>query len=124
MRAKLAADDLAGAKAQATAIADAATKASADAGAASKGLLDLAASARAVGSAADIAAARLSFGELSKNVVALIVGTPGLRNGRHLFLCPMATGYQKWVQTSATLENPYWGKRMLTCGKELTSWAI
>jgi protein SCO1/2 len=124
MRARLAADDLEGAQSHAAAIADAATKAAADAGAARKGLLDLAAAARAVEAAADIDAARLSFGELSKNVVALMVGDAGLRAGRFLFLCPMASGYQKWVQTSPTLTNPYWGKRMLTCGSQVTSWAI
>jgi protein SCO1 len=124
MRARLAADDLVGAQSHAAAIADAATRASADAGAARHGLLDLAAAARAVGAAADIAAARLSFGDLSKNVVALMAGDPALREGRFLFLCPMASGYQKWVQTSPTLNNPYWGKRMLTCGNQLTIWAV
>jgi protein SCO1/2 len=124
MRARLAEDDLAGAKAQAVAIAGAATKASTDAGPARQGLTDLAAAARAVGSASDIAAARTAFGDLSRNVVALMVGSPALRSGRFLFQCPMAPGYQKWVQTAPALNNPYWGKRMLTCGRELTSWAI
>ncbi|MCU0685090.1 MAG: SCO family protein [Polyangiaceae bacterium] len=124
MRVRFAADDVAGAKAQAAAIADASTKASADAGASSKALLELAAAARAVNAAADIDAARLAFGELSKQVVALLVADPALREGRFLFRCPMATGYQKWVQTNPSLTNPYWGKRMLTCGNQQTSWAI
>jgi protein SCO1 len=124
MRAAFASDDLAGAKSHAAAIADAATKASAEAGAGRQGLLDLAASARAVGAAADVDAARLAFGQLSKGVIALLVGEPKLREGRFLFLCPMASGYKKWVQTSPTLNNPYWGKRMLTCGDKLNDWAI
>ena len=124
MREKLAADDLEGARAQAKAIADAATRAAGDGGAAKQGLLEIATHARAVSAAADIAPARLAFGELSKDVVALMVGNPTLRAGRFLFLCPMAPGYQKWVQTTPALNNPYWGKRMLTCGRELTTWTI
>jgi hypothetical protein len=31
----------------------------------------------------------------------------------------MARGYKKWVQESAVLRNPYWGKEMLECGREL-----
>jgi hypothetical protein len=124
MRAQLAADDFAGAKSHATALAEGAMNAAADGGAAQKALLELATSARAVGAAADIDAARLSFGELSKRVVALLVGEPKLREGRHLFLCPMASGYKKWVQTAPALNNPYWGKRMLTCGNQLAEWAI
>jgi protein SCO1 len=124
LRAHLAADDLPAAQKDAATVADAATKASTAGGPARQGLADLAAAAKAINTAADMVAARAAFGELSKNVVALMVGNPNLRTGHYLFLCPMATGYQKWVQTSQTLNNPYWGKRMLTCGKELTSWAI
>lgn len=124
LREKLAADDLAGAQAQAKLVAEAATKAAADAGAAKQGLLDIATHARATAAATEIGAARLAFGDLSRDTVALMVGNPSLRAGRFLFLCPMATGYQKWVQTTQSLTNPYWGKRMLTCGKELTTWAI
>jgi cytochrome oxidase Cu insertion factor (SCO1/SenC/PrrC family) len=124
MREKLAADDFSGAQAQGKLVADAATRASADGGPAKQGLLDIATHARAVGAAADVAAARLAFGDLSRDMVALLVGNPNFRTGRFLFLCPMATGYQKWVQTTPTLNNPYWGKRMLTCGRELTAWAI
>jgi hypothetical protein len=47
MRARFAADDLAGAKSHATAIAEAATRASADAAASQKALLELANGARA-----------------------------------------------------------------------------
>ncbi len=124
MRAAFAADDLAGAKAQVAALADGAMNAATDGGAAQKALVDLAAAARAVGAAADMDGARLRFGDLSKRVVALLVGEPKLREGRHLFMCPMASGYKKWVQTTPALTNPYWGKQMLTCGKQLTDWAI
>lgn len=124
MRERLAADDLAGAQPHAAALAAALSKAAASAGASQKALLALAESARAVGVPAEIDAARLAFGELSRGVVGLLVDNPSLREGRFLFLCPMASGYKKWVQTSATLNNPYWGKRMLTCGTAQTSWAL
>lgn len=124
MRAAFAADDLAGAQARVGAIADAVTKAADRAGPAKQALLDLANAARAVGSAKDIEAGRAAFGDLSRLTVALATGTPQLRQGWHLFRCPMATGYQKWIQASPALNNPYWGKRMLTCGRELDEWAI
>jgi membrane fusion protein, copper/silver efflux system len=66
--------------------------------------------------ATDAAALRKAFGEVSRPMVALIAADPKLAEGRHLFECPMAEGYQKWVQTSATVSNPYMGKKMPTCG--------
>jgi hypothetical protein len=32
----------------------------------------------------------------------------------------MAEGYQKWVQVSSEMANPYMGKKMLKCGSEAT----
>lgn len=124
MRAGLAADDLPLAKSHAASFAETAKKASTEAHAARQALLETAEAARALGVAEDIATARLSFGDVSKRVIALMIGHPSLQEGRFLFLCSMASGYQKWVQTSPTLKNPYWGARMLTCGTELTTWAI
>jgi cytochrome oxidase Cu insertion factor (SCO1/SenC/PrrC family) len=127
MRARFAADDLAGARAQTAAFADAALNAAADGGAARKALVALAESARAVGAAADIDAARLAFGALSKNVVSLLIADPTLREGHFLFecyVCSTKQGYNKWVQTALAINNPYWGKRMLTCGNRSSKWAI
>jgi len=59
---------------------------------------------------------RSSFGEVSRAVVALISAEPALAQGRHVFECPMAQGYQKWVQKDETIANPYMGTRMLACG--------
>lgn len=59
---------------------------------------------------------RRAFGELSKALVTLLVAHPKLAAKRHIFECPMAQGYQKWVQSAAKLENPYMGGRMLRCG--------
>lgn len=64
----------------------------------------------------DAPGVRKAFGEVSRAVVALVGAEPALARGRHLFECPMAAGYRKWVQTGETISNPYMGKAMLTCG--------
>jgi Cu(I)/Ag(I) efflux system membrane fusion protein len=66
--------------------------------------------------AKDIEAVRKAFGELSKAVVGLLAADPALAKGQHVFECPMAKGYGKWVQPTDKLENPYMGKKMLACG--------
>ena len=71
----------------------------------------------------DIAAARAAFGEVSRHVVGLLSAQPDLQKGRHVFECPMAEGYKKWVQTEAELKNPYMGKKMLECGSE-SDWGV
>ncbi len=71
--------------------------------------------------AADIKAARAAFGAVSEHLVALLASDKTLSAGQHIFECPMVSGYNKWVQPTNNLENPYMGKRMLTCGGE-SSW--
>jgi membrane fusion protein, copper/silver efflux system len=71
--------------------------------------------------AGDIEAARKQFGEVSRHLVELLVENPKLQEGRHVFECPMAQGYTKWVQTKPEVENPYMGKKMLDCGGK-TDW--
>jgi hypothetical protein len=70
----------------------------------------------------DMRSLRGAFGGVSRAVVSLIVADESLANDRYIFRCPMARGYKKWVQTSAELENPYMGSRMLRCGAK-TRWA-
>jgi Cu(I)/Ag(I) efflux system membrane fusion protein len=106
-RALLAADSTDGLAAAAKDMAAAARKAGAEPLA--KAVDDLA-------GAADIAAARRAFGEVSRAVIALAAADPALAKGRHVFRCPMAEGYQKWVQTTPEIANPYMGKKMLKCG--------
>ena len=72
---------------------------------------------------ADPAALRLYFGAVSKAVVTLLVNTPNLQKGRHIFYCPMAKGYTKWVQNNTEIENPYMGQKMLKCGGK-SKWSI
>lgn len=80
----------------------------------------LAPAAKGLATASELKAARLAFGEVSRHVVALLAADKALAEGKHVFECPMAEGYQKWVQATAKLENPYMGSKMLSCGGEST----
>ncbi len=78
----------------------------------------VATAAPALASSADLAAARKAFGEISRPLVALVQADAGLAKRLHIFNCSMADGYGDWVQPSASIENPYMGKKMLACGTE------
>ena len=80
------------------------------------GLADLAASAGTLAQTATMDEARTAFATVSQHVVALIATNPDLARGRHVFECPMVKGYNKWVQVSQDMANPYMGKAMLACG--------
>lgn len=63
--------------------------------------------------AMDLAKARRAFGDLSQRVIGLAAEESSLAQGRHVFLCPMTKEtYNKWVQTSPDVSNPYMGKKM------------
>jgi hypothetical protein len=64
----------------------------------------------------DAAAVRRAFGQISEAIVSVLAAEPSLREGRHVFECPMAQGYKKWVQTSDRVSNPYMGSAMPECG--------
>ena len=64
----------------------------------------------------DLEVLRTGFGEVSRHMVALLASEPALRKDHHVFECPMAKGYKKWVQKTAEISNPYMGKKMLQCG--------
>lgn len=66
--------------------------------------------------APDLAAARRTFGELNRFLLGLAGADPRLQDGWHVFRCTMADGYEKWMQRSPTLENPYMGRAMPSCG--------
>ena len=78
-----------------------------------------AAEALAAAPADDIEAVRLGFGELSKDLIAMLDSAPEVAATYHVFECPMAKGYQRWAQPDAELANPYMGSSMLTCGSEV-----
>jgi hypothetical protein len=72
--------------------------------------------AKAVGSAADLEAARSAFGPLSDAVIAAAKADgwkdlPSLKLG----YCPMVK--QSWIQKEGKVSNPYYGSTMLTCGE-------
>jgi len=72
--------------------------------------------AKALGSAADLEAARTAFGPLSDAVIAAARADgwkdlPSLKIG----YCPMVK--QSWIQKDGTVRNPYYGSTMLTCGE-------
>lgn len=123
IRAKLAADDIAGATAKADALEKAAAVAAADAPESLRAHLSKTmqtAEALASTPTDDADAVRKAFGEVSRSVVALVHAEPSLQRGAHVFECSMAQGYQKWVQRSETIENPYMGRKMLACGSKAT----
>lgn len=80
-------------------------------------LVDVEAKGRKLGDG-DIEAVRLTYGDLSKSLLGLVSAVAPLREGRFVFECPMAKGYQKWLQREPNLRNPYFGAAMLTCGDE------
>ena len=118
IRAPLARDELAAVVASAAALHEAADSASLQAPQTLRAhIAHIASSAvdlGAGGSSPD--AVRRAFGETSRHVVALLAAEPTLQNGLHVFKCPMAPGYTKWVQTDAKIANPYMGRSMLECG--------
>jgi hypothetical protein len=69
----------------------------------------------ALSKAEKIEDARKHFGELSTLLVPKLLEAklPGV----HGFICPMLK--KTWVQKGADIQNPYYGKSMLSCGSAL-----
>ena len=123
IRAALARDDGSDVPANALLLATAAEQAAAGSSDTRAELQELGAAAEKLGAVpnSDIRLLRGAFGEVSRAVVSLVVADESLAKDRYIFRCPMTRGYEKWVQTSADLENPYMGSRMLNCGSQ-TRW--
>jgi hypothetical protein len=66
----------------------------------------------------DLIGAREAFGDVSRALISVLSAEPSLQQGRHVYECPMAKGYKKWVQVSEGVSNPYMGTDMLQCGTE------
>ncbi len=70
-------------------------------------------------SASTLDAARVPFRDVSQQIATLlrIFGNPGGETIRLAF-CPMALGGQgaEWLQRASTIENPYFGSSMHSCG--------
>ena|GEM_PF-1122799 len=108
-------------KADASKLAAAAKSASVP-GAGKQPLAQLATAAAALArvDASDSTAVRKAYGEVSRATVALLAALPDVAKSYHVFECPMAKGYKRWVQSSDTLHNPYLGSKMPTCGSEVS----
>lgn len=79
---------------------------------------DGARAAKALAGETKIDAARRAFGDVSRALVSIAGADARLSQGKHVFECPMAEGYNKWVQSSPQMANPYMGEKMLLCGSE------
>ena len=88
------------------------------------GVTALSAALPAAGATADLKVVRVAFGELSRGIVGAIAADPTLQVGRFLYQCPMAKGYQRWVELKPRMENPYMGSRMLECGSAVVAWTV
>jgi hypothetical protein len=109
IQSQLAADKIDTVKAQAHTIGEQAAKLQ-------QGGRAIATAAVDVEKAADIKAVREAFGPLSAAVVeaAKADGWTDV-SGLKLAYCPMVK--QTWLQSGDTLQNPYFGKAMSTCGE-------
>lgn len=76
--------------------------------------------ARGLGAAKSLIEARERFRGVSARIVHLLAIDPALRGDRTVFECPMVEGFNRWVQTSGEIMNPYMGPSMLRCGSEST----
>ena len=115
------ADDRGNVTAQSQALTDSARRAAATAPGPVRGPLeDLASAASRLADAkgGDLVEARAAFGEVSRALISVLSSDASLQRGRHVYECPMAKGYKKWVQASESASNPYMGKEMLQCGAE------
>lgn len=67
-------------------------------------------------SESDITHQREHFKVLSKDVTDMVAIT-GTENTLYQQFCPMYDGGSAWLSTSKDVKNPYYGSKMLTCGK-------
>ena len=59
---------------------------------------------------------RAAFGGVSRGLISALAERKDMQERLHVFECPMAKGFGKWVQRDEKLQNPYMGKAMLACG--------
>lgn len=71
---------------------------------------------RALAAARTIDDARERFQDASAVAVTLAATNPSLREDLHVFECPMVSGFNKWLQPTPDIANPYMGTSMLACG--------
>lgn len=80
--------------------------------------------ARSLETTSNPGSARLAFGEVSRLLIPLAAVDERLRVDRRVFSCTMVKeGFNKWMQTSAEVENPFMGQAMPGCG-EGADWSV
>ena len=63
----------------------------------------------------DLKSARAAFGRLGDAIITYArTSNVSIGSGVKVAYCPMARKY--WLQRATTIQNPYYGSRMLTCG--------
>lgn len=72
-------------------------------------------SANTIASATDIEAQRNAFAELSANLWPLLKSEENITQKLYYDYCPMKKSY--WISLNEPIKNPYYGSKMLTCGK-------
>jgi hypothetical protein len=113
IQAALSDDSTEGVHANAAAIVTAATSLGAPAMKIDGAALQLAATSEAA--PPDIAAVRDKFGALSEAIDNYMTGLKlTAPDGVKVAFCPMVR--KPWMQTAAAIDNPYFGKEMLSCG--------
>lgn len=125
MRALLAKDTLEGLDARAREVAGAlrAVAGGLKGAEGTKGVEAGAEAAERLAAAKTVEEARARFGEVSRVLVGLAETDGRLREGWHVFQCPMVKDFNKWVQRAPVMANPYMGQRMLMCGSE-AEWKV
>lgn len=82
-------------------------------------LKQLKAYADSIGMTPDLARQRLYFKPFSGLMVAVVSDFEGLQQPLYVQYCPMADGNKgaSWLSKEAEIRNPYFGEKMLNCGK-------
>jgi membrane fusion protein, copper/silver efflux system len=63
---------------------------------------------------------RRAFGEVSRFLIPLVGADERLTEGRTVYACPMTEdGFDRWIGGDESLENPFMGRDMLTCGSQV-----
>lgn len=75
----------------------------------------LASGAASISKSTDIEAQRRAFESFSLNMWALVKGAGTSEEPIYQQYCPMKKAY--WLSSEETIKNPYFGKKMRSCGK-------
>jgi hypothetical protein len=77
-------------------------------------IINMQASARKISGANDLVTQRVYFAALSSDMYALLKCYQLSKEPVYRFYCPMKKVY--WLSNVQTINNPYYGRAMLTCG--------